>query len=1109
MLKISKHLNQERDIYMFEKDQGSPTVTPLAQVNNVNKRVGSKFRPGRKGLVSFTVLFAVIGVYFLIRSLAATPAGAPVIKVSGGNFVDGNNNIVQLHGVSRSGTEYACTQTGGFTTDPWEAGQGGSQQSNQVDYADKVGAALLTWDKAGTAPNGSHAINTVRIPMNEDCWLGINGAPAAFSGANYQAFIKKLVDKLTAQNMYVVLDLHWSAPGTWLPGTANGKTGADGGQNVAPDADHSIDFWKQVASIYKDYPNALFDLYNEPGLACPGLPGCSANGDWAADSTAAWKMYREGGTYTYKSNENGSGGTQRTGQSWKVAGLNEIVSTIRATGSTNPVIVEALGWGSGYMEMAGFNMPTDPLNQVAFSFHAYDFSGTNYGTTAGQSYAEGTLGTGPELQANGSYVNKPNILGRFPLYIGEFGGDTSTTASTWGGGPFVTNTMNYLNSKGISYTAWTWDVGPGFGQKLVNNVDTGEASSSAGAYEKPIFQSLQSGTVVTPPTTDTTAPTVSLTSPAASATVSGTAVSLAATATDNTAVSRVDFTVDGTVVNGDTSSPYSFSWNSSSIANGSHSIGATAYDAAGNKASATRTVTVSNTVAPTDTTAPTVSFTSPAANASVSGTAINLEATATDNIAVSRVDFTVDGTVVNSDTASPYLFSWNSVTTNNGAHTLGATAYDAAGNKTSSTHSVTVSNASTAPDTTPPTATIATPASASTVSGSSVTVSGTASDAGTGVKSVKVQFANGTAVTATGTTSWTATLDSTKVANDTNGSIVVTATDGVSLTGGSSIPVKIQNTVTALTTPVVTATVNSANQITMNWGAVTGAKSYLILVNGSSPNNGTYVNAPGTSFVVAGLTANTQYTLGVMAYDGTNYSSQGYLNKTTSSVATADTMAPTAPGGVSATAASATQVNVKWTSSTDAGGSGLKGYNVYRGGTKLTSTPLPTTTLSFGDTGLTANTSYSYIVEAVDGAGNATKAAAVSIKTQTAPTNQAPQWPTGSFLGFTLNRSNWFQDCNVANNCSLDVGWGPVATDDKAVTSYDIYRATGASPAAASYTLVGSVAGNVANFRDTKLSNNSQFNYRVVANDGTSSTTGPSGSRTITCNPFLVFTLCY
>jgi hypothetical protein len=94
---------------------------------------------------------------------------------------------------------------------------------------------------------------------------------------------------------------------------------------------------------------------------------------------------------------------------------------------------------------------------------------------------------------------------------------------------------------------------------------------------------------------DTTAPTTSITAPTAGATVSGTAVTVSASASDNVGVSKVEFYVDGALVATDTTSPYSISWNSTGVANGSHTLTSKAYDAAGNVGtSAGVSVTVSN-----------------------------------------------------------------------------------------------------------------------------------------------------------------------------------------------------------------------------------------------------------------------------------------------------------------------------------------------------------------------------------------------------------------------------------------------------------------------------------------------------------------------------------
>jgi hypothetical protein len=150
----------------------------------------------------------------------------------------------------------------------------------------------------------------------------------------------------------------------------------------------------------------------------------------------------------------------------------------------------------------------------------------------------------------------------------------------------------------------------------------------------------------------------------------------------------VEFLVDGAVVATDTASPYSFSWNTTTAANGTHTLQSRASDAAGNAGtSGTVSVTVSN-----DTTAPATAITAPAAGATLSGTT-TVTASATDNVGVTSVEFLLDGAVVATDTASPYSFSWNTTTAANGAHTLQSRASDAAGNAgASSVVSVTVSN---------------------------------------------------------------------------------------------------------------------------------------------------------------------------------------------------------------------------------------------------------------------------------------------------------------------------------------------------------------------------------------------------------------------------------
>lgn len=144
------------------------------------------------------------------------------------------------------------------------------------------------------------------------------------------------------------------------------------------------------------------------------------------------------------------------------------------------------------------------------------------------------------------------------------------------------------------------------------------------------------------------APTVSITSPANAASfITGTVVTIDATASDNGSVTQVEFKVDGISVGVDASSPYSATY---TAAIGSHCITAIATD---NLGATTTTACVNITVA--NNPAPTVSITAPASGSNhITGSNVNLTATASDNGSVTQVEFKVDGISVGIDATSPY-----------------------------------------------------------------------------------------------------------------------------------------------------------------------------------------------------------------------------------------------------------------------------------------------------------------------------------------------------------------------------------------------------------------------------------------------------------------------
>ena len=252
---------------------------------------------------------------------------------------------------------------------------------------------------------------------------------------------------------------------------------------------------------------------------------------------------------------------------------------------------------------------------------------------------------------------------------------------------------------------------------------------------------------------DTTPPTVSITAPASNATVSGT-LTITATANDNVGVAGVQFKVDNTNIGAeDTAAPYSVSWNSTAVPDGTHTLKAVARDAAGNTSTASITVIVSNGGGGGgDTTPPTVSITSPP-NGAWTGGSIEVFATANDNVGLRDIKLWGNGSVFGTITCSGASCSgsiwWVTGSLAPAAYQVQAVATDTSGNQTISAP-VTINKDATSPivpsgaggggggggDTTPPTVSITSPPNGA-WTGGSIEVSAAAND-NVGLRDIKL-----------------------------------------------------------------------------------------------------------------------------------------------------------------------------------------------------------------------------------------------------------------------------------------------------------------------------------------------------------------------------------
>ncbi|XTZ17479.1 cellulase family glycosylhydrolase [Micromonospora echinospora] len=306
------------------------------------------------------------------------PGGpAPKLRVSGNKIVTASGRPYRLLGVSRSSGEYACVQGKG----QWD---GGPVDQASVD-------AMKTWN-----------IHAVRIPLNEECWLGVNGTP---SGATYQQGVKDYVDLLVANGINPILDLHW----TW----GAYSTGPDWHckdttatcQKPMPDARYAPQFWTGVANTFKGNDAVVFDLFNEP------YPEIGA--DW--NKTLGWQCLRDGGTCA--------------GIPYEVAGMQDLVDAVRATGATNMLMVGGLEWTNDMGQWLTYK-PSDPLGNIAASWHAYSFN-----ACASTTCWEATIAP---------------LAEEVPVVLGEFGQDNC-------GYDYMDTLMEWVTAHGLSHLAWTWN----------------------------------------------------------------------------------------------------------------------------------------------------------------------------------------------------------------------------------------------------------------------------------------------------------------------------------------------------------------------------------------------------------------------------------------------------------------------------------------------------------------------------------------------------------------------------------------------------------------------------------------------------------------------------
>ena len=227
-----------------------------------------------------------------------------------------------------------------------------------------------------------------------------------------------------------------------------------------------------------------------------------------------------------------------------------------------------------------------------------------------------------------------------------------------------------------------WDQYYGYGR-----IDAAKAVAMAKTYAG----TGTTSTTSTPPSTSTTTsgsgdtvqPTIGITSPTAGSKVAG-LVPVDVSYGDNVGVTAAELWVNGTKVITDTTSPFAFTWDTSSLADGSYTLVAKAYDAAGNVGtSSSVSVTLGN-----DAVAPVIGSINPGDGATISPAKQSVSASASDNQKIAKLSLVIDGKEVATTTGSSLNYNWNTRKVSKGAHDITVRAWDAAGNQASKTVTV-------------------------------------------------------------------------------------------------------------------------------------------------------------------------------------------------------------------------------------------------------------------------------------------------------------------------------------------------------------------------------------------------------------------------------------
>jgi endoglucanase len=325
------------------------------------------------GWARLLILAAAIlaGAVCALTIVDTSASGKPVrrLHVSGNRIVDADGRQVLFQGVNRSGTEYACAQGWGIFDGP--------------NTADSV-QAIASW-----------RVNVVRVLLNEDCWLGINGIKPEYAAANYRQAIVDYVQLLHRYGMYAEVSLMWAAPRSYRATY----------QPAAPDENHAPAVWASMASTFRNDPNVILAPWGETTVNA----NCFLKGTCKATYSPANTRYR-------------------------VAGMQQAVSVMRHAGYGGVIAIPGIDYANNLSQWLS-HMPRDPRHQLIAEAHVYGGQTCRNVACYQATYAP--------------------VARRVPLIFGETG---ESSVSRDCGTRHISTIVDWADAHRVGYEAWTWDT---------------------------------------------------------------------------------------------------------------------------------------------------------------------------------------------------------------------------------------------------------------------------------------------------------------------------------------------------------------------------------------------------------------------------------------------------------------------------------------------------------------------------------------------------------------------------------------------------------------------------------------------------------------------------